>query len=88
MEYIGAERKSLQEAKTLAKTTADTEVVRLQQQNTLLARLLEQEKQSADRARDELIQRVSVLLGDFTAERNRSLKESFSEMTQDRKSVV
>lgn len=81
-EYIATERKSLQEAKNLARNTADTEVVRLQQQNALLARLLEQEKQNADHARDELIKRVSTLLGDFAAERNRSLKESFSEMTQ------
>lgn len=81
-EYIVTERKSVQEAKNLAKNTADTEVVRLQQQNALLARLLEQEKQNADRAKDELIMRVSALLGDFTAERNRCLKESFSEMTQ------
>lgn len=72
----------MQEAKNLAKSTADSEVARLQQQNLLLARLLEQEKQNADRARDELIQRVSALLGDFATERNRSLKESFSEMTQ------
>lgn len=79
--YITSERKLLQEAKAMADNTTNAEILRLQQQNALLTRLLEAEKAKADRAKDELIQRISGLLGDFTAERDRSLREAFSAMT-------
>lgn len=41
---------------------------------------MESEKVKSERAKDELIKRISGLLGDFTAERDRSLREAFSEM--------
>ncbi|KZT67731.1 kinesin-domain-containing protein [Daedalea quercina L-15889] len=80
--YVATERKLLQEAKTMADNTTNAEILRLQHQNALLIRLLEAEKAKADRAKDELIKRVSGLLGDFTAERDRSLREAFSAMTE------
>ncbi|KAH8106971.1 P-loop containing nucleoside triphosphate hydrolase protein, partial [Cristinia sonorae] len=80
-DYILAERKSLLEAKALADGTSQGEIQRLQQQNALLVRLLESEKVKAGRSKDELIKRISGLLGDFTAERDRSLREAFSEMS-------
>ncbi|THH33841.1 hypothetical protein EUX98_g250 [Antrodiella citrinella] len=80
-DYIVAERKALLEAKALADSTSQGEIVRLQQQNALLVRLLESEKVKSERAKDELIRRISGLLGDFTTERDRSLKEAFSEMS-------
>ncbi|TCD71883.1 kinesin motor protein cin8 [Steccherinum ochraceum] len=80
-DYVLAERKSLLEAKALADNTSQGEILRLQQQNALLTRLLESEKAKSERAKDELIKRISGLLGDFTAERDRSLREAFSEMS-------
>ena len=81
-EYITSEQKSLQEAKTLAENTSKAEVSRLQQQNALLTRLLESEKLKAERAKDELLNRISGLLGNFTIERDRSLREAFAEMSE------
>lgn len=80
--YVSSERKQLQEAKAMADNTTNAEILRLQQQNAHLTRMLEAEKAEADRAKDELIKRISGLLGDFTAERDRSLREAFSAMTE------
>ncbi|KAI0797910.1 P-loop containing nucleoside triphosphate hydrolase protein [Abortiporus biennis] len=79
-DYIASEHKALLIAKTQADTTSSAEIARLQQQNALLTRLLESEKVKSERAKDELIQRISGLLGDFTIERDRSLREAFTEM--------
>ena len=81
-EYISSEQKSLQEAKALAENTSKAEIARLQQQNALLSRLLESEKTKAERAKDELLSRISGLLGNFTLERDRSLREAFAEMSE------
>ena len=56
--------------------------MRLKQQNALLTRLLETERSEAKRSADALLDRIAVLLGDYTAERDRSLRETFSEMAE------
>lgn len=82
LEFIVAERKTLQEAKVLADNTTDTEILRLKQQNALLTRLLETERVEAKHSADALLERIAGLLGDYTTERDRSLRETFSEVTQ------
>ncbi|KAI1795774.1 kinesin-domain-containing protein [Ganoderma leucocontextum] len=82
LEFIATERKTLQEAKALADNTTNTEILRLKQQNSLLTRLLETERIEAKRSADALLERITGLLGDYTNERDRSLRETFSEMTQ------
>lgn len=74
--YVEAERTSALEAKSLVNSAASAEITRLQEQNALLTRLLEAEKTKGERAKDELLQRVSGLIGDFTAARDRSLREA------------
>ncbi|PSR74150.1 hypothetical protein PHLCEN_2v10106 [Hermanssonia centrifuga] len=81
-DYIVSERKSLQEAKALGDSTSNAEIARLQQQNALLTSLLESERIQSDRAKEELVTRITSLLGNFTAERDRRLRETFSEMTE------
>lgn len=81
LSYIAAESKSLGEAKDLADSIANAEITRLKQQNDLLKRLLESEKVKAGRAGEEFKQRVATLVDEFTAERDRSLREAFSEMS-------
>ena len=81
-DHIAIERKALEEAKAMADTTSNAEILRLQQQNALLSRLLESERVKAERAKEDLLQRIAGLLGTFTAERDRSLREAFSEMTE------
>lgn len=81
-DYVETERKSLQEAKAMADNTSKAEIIRLQQQNALLNRLLESEREKAEHAQEELLKRISGLLGTFVSDRDRSLRETFSEMTE------
>ncbi|KAK7020576.1 kinesin motor domain-containing protein [Favolaschia claudopus] len=73
---VDATRGSAAEAKELAADTATAELTRLRYQNELLTKLLDEEKLRGERAKDELLQRVSGLLGDFTKERDRGLREA------------
>ena len=82
LDFIAAERKTLQEATALADNTTNTEILRLKQQNALLMRLLETERVEAKRSADALLERIAGLLGDYTTERDRSLRGTFSEMTE------
>ncbi|KAJ7176121.1 hypothetical protein C8R43DRAFT_851955, partial [Mycena crocata] len=74
--FVEAERDSVVEAKLLAANAAASEMTRLRNQNDLLVRLLEDEKLKGEKAKDELLQRVSGMLGDFTRERDRGLREA------------
>lgn len=78
--YIQQERQLLVDAKALSDEVTSAEIGRLQEQNTLLARLLESERLKSEKAKDQLISRISGLLGDFTVERDRSLRVAFEEM--------
>lgn len=80
-DYITAERKSLQDAKGMADTTTQAEIARLRSQNVMLSRALEAERAKAERAKDELAKKIISLFDTFTAERGRSLQETFSELT-------
>jgi kinesin family protein 11 len=71
--FVEAERDSVVEAKMLASNAAAAEMSRLRNQNELLTRMLEDEKLRGEKAKDELLQRVSGLLGEFTKERGRGL---------------
>lgn len=82
LDFIATERKTLQETKALADNTTNTEILRLKAQNSLLTRLLETERIQAKRSADVLLERIAGLLGDFTTERDRSLRGTFSEMAE------
>ncbi|KAJ7109400.1 kinesin 2 [Mycena epipterygia] len=74
--FVDAERDSVVEAKLLAANATATELTRLRNQNEHLAQMLEDEKLKGEKAKDELIQRVSGMLGEFTRERDRGLREA------------
>lgn len=78
--YIQQERQLLLDAKAVSDEVTSSEIGRLQEQNALLTRLLESERLKSEKAKDKLISRISGLLGDFTAERDRSLRGAFEEM--------
>lgn len=78
--HIQQERQLLLEAKALSDGATSAEISRLQEQNALLVRLLESERVKSEKAKDQLISRISGLLGAFTAERDRSLRDAFEEM--------
>lgn len=72
----------LQESKSSADTATSAEILRLQQQNALLTRLLESEQQKTERLKEELIKNISGLLGEFIAKQDHSRREAFSEMAE------
>jgi len=75
-DYVRAEQKSIAQADLLANKMVNTEITRLRQQNEMLSRLLENERLQSERAKDELIQRISGLLAEFTKERDRNLTDA------------
>jgi len=78
--YIQQERQLLLDAKALSDEATSAEIGRLQEQNALLVCLLESERLKSEEAKDQLISRISGLLGDFTAERDQSLRDAFEKM--------
>ncbi|KAJ7504068.1 kinesin motor domain-containing protein [Mycena galericulata] len=74
--FVEMERESVGEAKVLAANTAAAEMTRLRNQNEMLTRMLEEERLRGEKAKDELRQRVSGLLSEFTMERDRGLREA------------
>lgn len=74
--FIGTERKALQKHEEVITNAAQKEIARLQDQNAAMLRLLNSEKEVSKRGREELIQRVSSLLTDFSEQRDRSLREA------------
>ncbi|TRM62495.1 kinesin 2 [Schizophyllum amplum] len=75
VDAVAREAADFAEAERSAAAAAD-EVARLRAQNDALKRLLEDERTKSARAKDELIQRISGLLGDFVAERDRGLRQA------------
>ncbi|KAF7323016.1 Kinesin motor domain-containing protein [Mycena chlorophos] len=74
--FVDKEREAVVQLKLLAAHTVTVEAKRLKTQNEALTRMLETEKVKGERAKDELLQRVSGLLGDFVRERDRGLREA------------
>ncbi|KAF8636454.1 hypothetical protein AX17_003270 [Amanita inopinata Kibby_2008] len=74
--FSEAERTTMQRAKTLAESAADTEVQRLRKQNQILVKLLDDEKLKAEKAQHDLLQRISGLLGDYVNARDRNLRQA------------
>jgi kinesin family member 11 len=86
-EFVESERKSAIEAQSLANTATTTEITRLREQNEILTHLLESEREKTERAKKELVLRVSGLLDDFTAARDRRLREGVEDI-KDRNAVA
>ncbi|KAJ7916415.1 hypothetical protein B0H13DRAFT_2323374 [Mycena leptocephala] len=74
--FFEAERDSVVDSKMLASNAAAAEMSRLRNQNELLTRMLEDEKLRGEKVKDELLQRVSGLLGEVTKERDRGLRDA------------
>jgi len=75
-QHIEHERKTISAATILAQEASTLEIKRLEEQNVTLAALLDSERIKSSRAKDELISRVSGLLGDFVNQRDQSLREA------------
>jgi kinesin family protein 11 len=77
---ITEDGRAISEVKALADAAASEEIARLKQQNEELSRLLDRGRVDAEKAKDELVKRVSGLLGDFLNERQVSLKTAIEDV--------
>ena len=81
------ERKHSTEIKSLAESQAEVQIRYLKEQNAQLTRLLQHEKLKSERMKNDLVERVSGLVNEFAAERDRSLEDAFSKMKQENSRV-
>ena len=82
-EYMTVERKHSAEAKLIAESRAEEQIRHLTEQNAQLTRLLQHEKSKSERMKNDLVERVSGLLNEFVAERDKSLEEAFTRIKQE-----
>ena len=76
--FVKAEGESTLQAKAITDEMSRAEISHLQAQNALLSRALEVEKVKSEKAKEELVQRMSSLLDDFLVARHQELNEAFS----------
>ncbi|KAF8274997.1 P-loop containing nucleoside triphosphate hydrolase protein [Lactarius quietus] len=74
--HMVAERERNAEAKSTAESQAEEQICRLKDQNAQLTRLLQHEKLKSERMKNELVERVSGLLNEYVADRDKSLEEA------------
>ncbi|KAH7926333.1 kinesin-domain-containing protein [Leucogyrophana mollusca] len=77
LEFARAEGESVQQARDLIHDMSKSEIARLQEQNATLTRTLEAEKAKSEKSKDELVQRISVLLGEFVNAKDIELRKAF-----------
>jgi kinesin family protein 11 len=82
-EYMTVERNHSTDVKSLAESQAEEQIRYLKEQNAQLTRLLQHEKLKSERMKNDLVERVSGLLNEFVAERDRSLEDTFTKIKQD-----
>jgi len=82
IDFANAEGESALQAKSLVDDMSRAEMAHIQTQNALLVQLVEAEKVKSARANDELVARISGLLGELVASRDQELREAFSAVTK------
>jgi kinesin family protein 11 len=82
IEFVKIEGESASQAKSLVDDMSRAEISHLQAQNALLVQLMEAEKVKSTKANDELVQRISGLLGELVASRDQELREAFGVVTK------
>jgi kinesin family protein 11 len=76
IDFAKADGELMSQANSLVDDMTRAEITRLEEQNTLLIQLAEAEKVRSAKASDVLVQRISGLLGEFIASRDRELREA------------
>ena len=74
--FLKEERHALRAMKDLTEASAHEKTSHLKHQNEILAQMLVNERKDAEKAKSDLIQRVSGLLGEFMQQRDESLRQS------------
>jgi kinesin family protein 11 len=78
--FVETERKAAADAKASSSAAVDVEIKYLRGQNAALTHMLEAQRAKSERAKSDLIQQVSGLLGEFTAARDWGLTEVVEEV--------
>ncbi len=81
--FIEGERQAILNVKAVASEAANGEINRLRQQNETLTRMLETERVNANTAKNDLIQRISGMLGTFVSDRDSALRASIQSVQHD-----
>lgn len=84
-DYLKSEQESLTQSHEVTKKLTSEETSHLRQQNEILANMLVEERRNSDKAKSELLQRFSGLLGEFLQKRDESLKESIGNLQHNNK---
>ncbi|KIJ44067.1 hypothetical protein M422DRAFT_228691 [Sphaerobolus stellatus SS14] len=81
-DHLDQSHAAFNELGSLSNHAARDEIQRLKSQNHMLTQLLHIERVQSDRSKDELIQRISGLLGEYAESRNQRLLEAVSQVQQ------
>ncbi|KAG2020259.1 kinesin [Coprinopsis cinerea AmutBmut pab1-1] len=81
-QYLQEQRHIIAEMKESADSHAASEIARLKKENEWLSKLVDKERKQAEASKDNLIQRISGLLGNFLDERDASLRASVKDIQQ------
>ncbi|KAJ4487931.1 kinesin 2 [Lentinula aciculospora] len=74
--FFEREQEALVKASAVVQQSTDSEVERLREQNRALLVLVEKQKAGANKAKDDLLQKVSGLLVNFVNEQDRGLRDA------------
>lgn len=85
--YLVDEASELDEMFNSTRSFAEQEVARLTRQNEILAEMVVNERAKSEKAKDELILRISSMLGDFVQKRDQELKESIGHLQRSNQEV-
>ncbi|KAF9264663.1 kinesin-domain-containing protein [Marasmius fiardii PR-910] len=86
--FVDSQCESVLAAHATANDLAQAEIVRLRKQNQELLQVVEQQKVESARAKDDLIQRVSGMLGDYVEVRDQNLREALLPMQRANESAI
>lgn len=85
--YLVNETSELDEMFNSTRTFAEQEVARLTRQNETLAEMVVNERAKSENAKDELILRISSMLGDFVQKRDQELRQSIGHLQKSNQEV-
>lgn len=81
--FVQDQRQLLAEMKEYSNSQAASEIARLKKQNQMLNQVVANERNRANAAKDDLVQRVTGLLDTFLQERDESLKSAARELQRE-----
>lgn len=85
--YLKNEQSTISEVQSLSGTAATRETAHLKRQNEILAQMLMNERKHSEKAKADLLQQMSGMLGEFMQKRDDHLRESIGNLQQSNKEV-